>query len=353
LHPLPNLNYTFYPLGRELAALVNSVGFVTPTIRNLPEQLTAIGFPSLEAEHFLNHCTIGHELGHCLYLKRNCEQELMPRVQLNAQELNDLVKNLAEARIFTGSSEQPERQPTLSEYFSEVEIGSSVTKEINDYCASWLKELTCDAIAYRLLGPSYLFADLNFLTSLTSFDGDESKTHPPNRMRFKLLYTMLDLEHPLDNKSASTEIFDTNVIDFLRFWKDVTFSKEPSFTNPIRRLAGNAILNMYSDIISTATSVVAEIGSYDLFKHVQEVQKLNKRIKMFAPPNELIEDGEVKEAKFQSILNVGWLAYIGQLKTIAKKYGWQLNKCKEKVNDLIAKAVELNEIQRRWKELQQ
>lgn len=354
LHPLPVLNYNFYPLGHELSKVIEGLG-LSHLLTHFPKQLVTIGFPSLERENFLIHSLIGHELGHCLYLECGLEGQLMPLIKPNEQKLDNLVKDLAQAKASTGFEAEQRQltQGTLSDYLSEIEIKSYLTRGIIDVSKSWVKELMCDAVAYRLFGTAYLFASLNFLTLLNSFDDDQSVTHPPNRMRFLLLYRMLNLDttkHP-SGKASFLKMFPPKTAEFLKLWRAVTRGRTPQFSDPIRELAGNAILNIYEDIIEVSDSVVEGIGSYFMSEHGVELQKLSERIKMFVPPNEVIENGTSHAVKFQSILNAGWLAYMSELEALGKKYNWEPWECKSKLHGLIARAVELSEIQRRWNEV--
>jgi len=345
LHPLPILNYSFFPLGALLSDVTTQLSISDASI-TFPEQLVTIGFPGLETERILVHSLIAHELGHCLYIKHGLEQKLLTRVKPIEKELDSLVKEWAATKVgSTEAKETPTGQHTLSDYISQVEIRSLVTRQINSISKAWVKELTCDAIGYCLSGPAYLFASLDFLTLINPFDNDLGK-HPPNRMRFLLLYKMLDEEKDF------LEILDPKVKEFLDSWKNVTRKKSVKFSSPISRLAGNAILNIYQHIIDEATSAVGYNGLYSASKNTTELQKLVKRINDHVPPNEILVNGVFNEAKFQSILNSGWLVYLTGLGELQRELKVELWESKVKFNELIARAIELNEVQRRWKEVQ-
>jgi hypothetical protein len=336
LHPLPVLNYSFYYLGNDLSKVKDRLAISDSKVA-FPKQLITVGFPGLEMRRLLVHSIIAHELGHCLYVERKLEKELLKLVKPDKQKLKRLVKEWAETA--------PEGQRTLSEYISEVEIRSFFTRQINYLAKLWVKELTCDAIGYCLFGPAYLFAALDFLTIAYAFD-DDLHTHPPNRMRFLLLYKMLDKE------TSFLNILDPQVKSFLDSWRSVTKSQAPQFTNPISDLTGSAILDIYDSIINTATSAVGGAGPYSASENAIELQRLVKRAEALIPPNELIKNGGSHEVKFQSVLNAGWLVYLAGLEAIQKKFDLEPWVCKTKFNEIIARAVELNEIRRRWREIQ-
>jgi hypothetical protein len=338
LHPLPVLNYSFYHLGNDLSKVKDQLEIAGSRI-TFPKRLITVGFPGLEMGRLLIHSIIAHELGHCLYVERKLESKLLRFVKPDEQRLDALVREWAETA--------PRGQRTLSEYVSEVEIKSVLTRQINRLAKLWVKELTCDAIGYCLFGPAYLFAALDFLTIAYAFD-DDLHTHPPNRMRFRLLYEMLDK----DTDFLNILVLDPQVKGFLDLWRSVTQSQAPQFTNPITDLTGRAILNIYDRMINTATSAVGDAGPYSASENATELQRLVKRAEALIPPNELIETGGSREVKFQSVLNAGWLVYLTGLKTIQEKFNFEPWECKKKFNENIARAVELNEIQRRWGEVQ-
>ncbi|MQY56266.1 MAG: hypothetical protein GH152_03460 [Dehalococcoidia bacterium] len=333
LHPLPILNYSFYHLGNDLSKVKDQLA-ITDSKVAFTKQLITVGFPGLEMGRLLVHSIIAHELGHCLYVEGKLEKKLLQLVKPDKQKLDTLVRELVA------------RAPTaLSEYITEVEIRSTFTRQINFLAKLWVKELTCDAIGYCLFGPAYLFAALDFLTVAYTFD-DDLHTHPPNRMRFRLLYKMLDKE------TGFLNILDPQVKSFLDSWRAITGSQEPRFTNPISDLTGSAILNIYDHIINTATSAVGSAGPYSASENATELQQLVKRAEALIPPNELIEKEGSREVKFQSVLNAGWLVYLKGLEAIQEKFKWEPWECKTKFNATVARAVELNEIQRRWREIQ-
>jgi len=344
LHPLPVLNYSFYHLGNDLSKVKDQLAIADSKIA-FPKQLVTVGFPGLEMRRLLVHSVIAHELGHCLYVERKLENKLLPLVKPDAQELDALVRETAQTKIGPEAEQTPTGQRTLSEYITEVEIKSLLTRQINYLAKLWVKELACDAIGYCLFGPAYLFAALDFLTVAYAFDNDLG-THPPNRMRFRLLYKMLDKE------TGCFNILAPQVKSFLDSWRAITGSQEPRFTNPVRKLTGTAILNIYDRIVSITTSAVGSAGPYSAPEHATELQQLVKRAEALIPPNELIENGVSREVKFQSVLNAGWLVYLTGLEAIQEKFDLEPWECKIKFNEVIARAVELNEIQRRWREVQ-
>lgn len=349
IRPLDVLNYSFYHLGNNLLHVILELD-IPDLPGNLPRHLMAIGFPGLELDRFLTHCVVAHEIGHCLYSEYKLQDILLPKLHLDEDQLNKMVQVVAKTDVqagFQGKSNEATipLQRTLSEYVSELEIRRCLTADITRISRLWIKELTCDAIGYCLIGPAFLFSVLNFMTTVALFDDDRT-THPPNRMRLLLLYQLLDREQLEDS-----EIMTHEVLGLLKSWKNVMESQPPQFTDPLRKIASDSIKAINDSIIDAAESAVQEIGVYSFTQHIPEIKLLMERVKQLIPPNEIIEAGAAQSVSFQSVLNAGWLAYISHINHLADKYKWDSWKTKCRLNALVAKAVELNEIQKRWSEI--
>ncbi len=348
LHPLTVLNYSTYPIGRGLSEIARVFRF-EGVLGGFPEQAATVGFPGLDTERYLTHCIIAHELGHCLYLERQLEGQLIDRVRPNEGQLEEVIRSLAAQAVTFGQAGRASAGAprTLADYMTEIEIRSLVTATITNITRSWVKELAADCIAYCLFGPAYVFASLTFLTLKSSLD-DGSLTHPPNRMRFKLLYQMLDSDRHfltiLDSKPKAR--------DFLDVWRNAITIREPGTRDPIRGLAASAIVAIYADIVRVSTTSVRGIECYSSSTDISQIPKLCERIKSAVIPNETIENGQVHQANIQSILIAGWLTYLNDLETLQQEFSWEPWEAKIKLNGLVAKAIDLNEIQKRWGEVQ-
>ena len=299
------------------------------------------------------HCMIAHELGHCVHLERNLEGVVLPSIKPDAKNIQQMVEELGQARISANAAaETSAPQRTLSDYLSEVEIRSTVTEGINKIVKSWLKELMSDAIAYGLFGPAYLFAALHVLPSVAPLDGEHA-THPPNRMRFLLLFQMLDREKGAAGEEGFFALIrkSDKATNLLEMWRNRVQSSDPQFTNPLHALAGIGLHRAFPAIIDAALSAVTRITTYRASTSVGELEDLWGRIRNLSPPNETVKDGVVSTVPLQSILNAGWLAFVSDVEQLCTTYNWTTWQCKSRLNGLIAKAVELNEIQRRWEEV--
>ncbi len=325
LYPFPIVNYTFLNLGSDLTDVKKELGIPNNKVI-FSRQLITIGFPGLELGQTLSHSIIAHELGHCLYMQHNLNKKLLPVVKLSKSEVNKIFQSVSSGR------------PSIDEI-------SGITKAINTINEKWVKELTCDAIGYSLFGPAFLFAAIELLPIMhPSFDYDVG-THPTTRMRLLLLYKMFEEE------SEFIKIINPKVKSHLDKWRKITRSQRPRFSLLITVLAGPAIIKIYDNIIKEAKAAVIESKIYSASRHSEEIKELVKRAKNFVLPNEYIKNGKSKVVAMQSIFNAGWLVYYSELDKLQAKFGLDSWTCKRKFNEIIARAIELNEIQKRWKEV--
>src|SRR5258708_7242297 len=78
---------------------------------------------------------------------------------------------------------------------SELLARQIATQEITDRINNWIEEITCDLIGIFLFGPAFYFAYTYFLLSFSRLD-NASKTHPPIRLRLKLMTQLLSERYP-------------------------------------------------------------------------------------------------------------------------------------------------------------
>ena len=325
IHPLPVFNYNFHNLGKTLQGVRRRLGITNNKIK-FSKHLITIGYPGLETGVTLSHSIIAHELGHCLYMEQNLNKKI--KVKPQRKKLNAFIKRISAGKTL------------------DISDKSQITKLINGICESWVKELLCDAIGYCLFGPAFMFAQINLLPIIHSTFDEDSPSHPSARMRLILMFKMLDDESDYQN------ILRDKAKRHLQNWRKITFSKQPRFSNQFFSLAGQSILDIYDEITITAKNAIGNNRIYSASDHTNEINELVNRAKKFILPNEYIDSGEVKVVCMESILNAGWLAYFEDLGKLQEKYNIKEWECKRKFNDIISRALEMNEVQKRWIEIQ-
>jgi hypothetical protein len=75
-------------------------------------------------------------------------------------------------------------------------------------------ELSSDAIGIQLFGPALFFAEVHLMTAFKHID-QGSISHPPNRLRVRLMMRMLKQLYPVDK-------LHENLQAFLRDWDEAS-----------------------------------------------------------------------------------------------------------------------------------
>jgi hypothetical protein len=99
-------------------------------------------------------------------------------------------------------------------------------------------------------------------------------------------------------------------------------------------------------------------SEYTAKEYSEKVPTLCDLIVNIIPPNEVVDfkKKETTNTDVVSILNAGWEVYLSHMDDFAKNYlklTYQANKlkCDKELNELLLKAIELNEIKTRWDEI--
>ena len=123
-----------------------------------------LAFPAHERYTTLLHCLFAHELGHAAVDEK----------QLVAKVLRPLEDSGAYEAMLDGAVEN-----------ARVELEELIRERAPKLANLWLEELLCDALAFGLLGPSYLFAFAEMGLSVGWSESDEE--HPSMALRTQLL----------------------------------------------------------------------------------------------------------------------------------------------------------------------
>ncbi|MCU1301371.1 MAG: hypothetical protein JWQ87_1655 [Candidatus Sulfotelmatobacter sp.] len=202
------LNYSIQEIADSLRGLVSGAGnpFIGTSLEvacsQLPELLFVMNIPAVESEQILIHGILSHELGHPLYRKHGLAESLLPKISIRDDLIQSLVQSVSEQG-------KKDLEPGAELWFRE-----RATAQINERITQWVMELSSDAIGIRLFGPALFFASTHLLTSFSHIDHC-SKTHPPSRLRLKLMCKMLKALYPVEE-------WDTPLKEFLHAWEEVS-----------------------------------------------------------------------------------------------------------------------------------
>jgi len=293
-----------------------------------------VNIPAVESGQILIHAVLAHELGHALYDKEEVAKGLLPKIKLS----EDLVKNLAKA-MYENQLKQGNPTP-------ELRLRKQVTQEIAGRVNGWVKELCSDAIGIRLFGPALFFAAGHLLTSFIHMD-KTTETHPPPRLRVRLMIRML-------KQLYSVEKWRAELQSFSRDWDEVS-GGQISGGNAYDQVALETINDAALDLIAEAGSLATPAAKrYTTEKFDNDVGKLAPFFLNHIPPGEIGPYGRGVAVELASIINAGWHVYLCDFETFRKslhpKDGDTRFTAATKLHELVLKALEISEMKTAWEE---
>ena len=329
LLPIPSVNYSLQRVGEGLRKVAVGVDVAPSTLSKLHGAIYAVGFPGLQSAHFVGQCLVAHEVGHAMYAQYKLADVLLRLVQKDEEGLGELARSIETAM-------------PADMAIGKVRIKAYLSTAITRAVEGWVMEIACDIIGYALLGPAFLISALHFLPLCGPLD-DGTEEYPPNRMRLHVLFDLLD----------DTGIRYGRVRAFLKMWRDAVSIEKIEWGTPWDQLTGEAIMRAAPQISRvTLEQVKDRLGLFDYRDHVGHIHALVERMRQGIPPNEEVTAAGPVPASFPCVMNAGWFSLLDDVGVIRREHKWSEKEAKDKMNAWVAKAVELREIQTRWREVQ-
>lgn len=335
----PYLNYSI----DEIATKIRTFFEETPLKKcseSLQRFLFVITIPRVESDEILLHCILSHELGHGLYELHKLASAILQTVRINQESVRRIVQEITNV----GSNQKIEAPPPLAE----VALRESVTRGVISTSTNWVRELSSDAFGIYLFGPAYFFSFIYFFLAFVSLDR-ASDSHPPPRLRLKLMANLLDTIYP-------ETAFDQTIRPFVQYWKSVS-SKDIDCPMPIASIALESIdkPDVLEKIGAATNSALASLPTYDAKRYVKDVRDLSPLLVNLVPPGETGVLEHSKPTDIATILNVGWHVYLSSFDSFRKNLptaeSSSAHLARRKLQQLLLKAFEIAEIKLSWEEV--
>jgi hypothetical protein len=335
LHALPEVNYSWADLVGALTLIARELD--VPIEKGPPApQVWSLGFPGLQHGQTLMHTLLSHEVGHGVVRETSMVRPLSRCVKIESKRLSAALSGLTLPKELRSSMRQ------------------SLRRHINSVLGDWLEELACDVIGYELTGPAFLIASIHFHPVLSELDSP-SAHYPSVRLRLALLFHLLkaDLNCPPDSvcsiKTYKNAFFEEDTAAFLNAWDERVLLNKPVYGNSPLDIASEGIEGAFQDLVKVIQDKTRNLQRYNFMAHREHIGQLLERFKLLVPPNEL--DNPAGEADPGCILNAGWISYLSHVESLGIQLGWDEWKTRAKIEELVAKGLELHEVQRRWSEV--
>jgi hypothetical protein len=321
------LNYSITEIAQSIRKVFK--GFPLEQLAStLPSHFFVITIPQAESDQVLMHGMLSHEAGHGLYAKHKLSDQLLPGIKIDQEKIDFVVREL--------------KQQTQ---FGEIELRNHVTSAVNLTVTNWARELSSDAFGVHIFGPALLYATIYYMSSFT-FLNKASKSHPPARLRIRLMLLALE-------RSFKIEEFDNTTREFLESWSRI--AKEPISHQEFDL----ALASFTDDFLGQVVALTQDLVShrYSQAQYKSDIQKLGEALVNILPAVEQINPvtGALEPTSFVSILNAGWYVQLARLDAFEKNRFRQhevpsKDKVRRELHAIIRKSFELSEILRQWQE---
>lgn len=336
----PELNYSITEIASKLRSAFEGLP-MERSCERLPMYLFVVTLPTVEREQVLLHGIISHELGHPLAEAHHVVDTVLSQIPPKG----DLIKRHAQ-QILAQSAGDPDIRD-LPPPFVELLVRSKVTTEVNERVTRWLGELCSDAIGTRLFGPAYFFAFAHFFLSFAHLDR-ASRTHPPARLRLKLMAHLLSTKYRFDNPE------EKGMDKFFRDWS-AEASRKVACRHPYDQIAVQHIEDdTILDLICKETELaVRNLKCYSQDEHRRDIAGLSPLLVNLIPPGERGPFGAEKAVSIVSILNVGWFVYVCEFPSFTRNLHEAEREKKlagDRLQRILLKALEISETRTKWGE---
>jgi hypothetical protein len=330
----PELNYSIM----EVASRVRDLLQPTPLgicCDILPSFLFVVTIPRAESGDVLLHCILSHELGHGLYQQHGLATKLLPGIVIDQEQIKGLTAIIVR--------QMPGAAPPLVE----VEVRNAITQQVTSRISNWTQELCSDAFGIQLFGPAYYFSFIYFSLAFAHLDKD-SPTHPPPRLRLRLMSRILRRLYPESSFKGEVDVF-------IRYWESQSQKAIP-LRDAVARIALLGIDSVsVLDAIDIETETCIESGKrYGPKKYRDDVSVLKPVLVHAIPPGERMVEGKFVPNEISSILNAGWDLLLSDLPSLASNLPAREAKSpynlRQKLQELLLKALEISETRRSWQE---
>ncbi len=327
------LNYSIQDIAEPLRKLLSDTP-LRSSCELLPRLLFVVNIPAVEAGEILIHGLLAHELGHPLYKRHALAGKLLPNIKVKDELVKNLVKMLSEAP-------KGQQNPT-----PELRLREWVTEQVTSRTTGWVVELSCDAIGLRLFGPAMFFAAVHLMIAFKHLD-EGSKTHPPSRLRIKLMIRMLKQLYPVDKWHDKLQAF-------MRDWDEIS-ADAIAPRSMFDQLATESIDDKALDLIAeTSSMAVPDTQSYASKQFEEDSAELTCLLKKNIPPGERGPYGRAVPVALASIINAGWHVFLCDFETFREGLhtgdSRARSAAKTKLHELILKALEISEMKTAWDE---
>lgn len=345
-------NYSYIDVQSLIKETLENSDFYEDISEILGKKIGVITFPITHKDNLLLNSVLSHELGHFLNDIKQISKDIDFKIDttLMTNLIDEIDKRITDEFKEIAKTDDVKKMP-LEFFFQKEVVRTEMSEKLSKILNFWMEEFIADTIAIYLFGPSYFFAFCNLSCSITN-EYSYSDDHPPFFLR------MIPICQTLKNLGYEKILSDYSIIkDKINKFcsmKNKSFKDEDDnqsgFLIKIHEILEKTSRDTIPIIITKVNEIIKPYLSKTRFK--KEIEQLRKNIQNFIPPNEIFDE-KLKTAPAHpiSIINVGWISYILDIKnfyhSLDSKTKDDESDIRFTLNKLLSKALESSEIHRK------
>jgi len=305
------------------------------------KKFTIILYPFAYKNTLFSNVLLSHEIGHFIENKHKISNIITSHLQLDRDRINRIALNEI-TRIFSGFQRPMDLFSSWEEVI--VSYNNAITKIVNN----WLKEISCDYIAFKMIGPSYITSFIEFILTRVAVT-ESTRKHPPPAFRLNIIFSKYfsdEYSKKLKNSNYSPLIdFDNYLYKIKSNMEETVFSEES--IGEVYYYAYEIVKEKLNDLLKETQKIIDQLDiTYNIDVLINEIKPL------FYSINELIVPCEIKQgipAKPITVINAGIIYRVIMIDKLFTKFGEGLNvdsvDFNYNLNQILMKGLELCLIQ--------
>jgi hypothetical protein len=297
--------------------------------------LIVLRYPELKARNPVYFSLVfGHEVMHLI--ADSIFEALIPLVSLNDEDFKKLVTELSSTPLIPTTT-----APLVGTAFTEAQLHQAITARWGNLRENWLREITCDLLATRLLGPCFTYAMTQLALQSGMLD-HYSETHPPFRLRLHLI--LAELRSLGFRTSASSK--QGPAADYLEFVTKIVAQPKTSQPDTMQAIAERLIRRHAAQLHERVREVPWPIP-YQWSQFRKTARSLRALLQVGAPPID-----PSSETLLADILNSAFAFEVSELDKIYEilqvEERDQTLEGYERFLDLVLKGIEASQVTEVW-----
>jgi len=249
------------------------------------KSINLLFYPLSYKNNIVSIILLAHEISHYFEMKYNISKLITEKIELDPKRIEEISRNLI--REVFRDYDRP-----LEPYINWNAVMAWTMKRITNVLNNWIREIFCDLLAYKIIGPAYIVVFFEyFLSKFKPETGSES--HPPTMLRILILIKEFNADGFRDKLLNSRNrhlITFVKLIDNLKKYLDNFSINEETISSREGYLfyyVYEILDEIIDSIIKKSREISYNIRTYNMDELINEIPKLLNDFKNLVVPCEV------------------------------------------------------------------